>query len=161
MAPKKRSNVRCSPNLGRYKVNIQLLAEQELDVRTIAYQLAFPQELISTTMRDIISELIETQTLNEVLLCQLDKRELSMLTKIIKMSRINDKLLYKIADMFPDAQRRKNELIHKLNIIKGEILAGNNNPSLVSDLVGVLNELLDHKMIQKKFFDQMIADFAC
>jgi len=148
------------PNFGRFYINVQSLADCLLSIQRKHYAYAFPKEMISSYLRDVILKLITDKILDEETFCKLDEREINMLKILIKRSHIDDTLLYKIADMFRDKRELKDRLISRLNITKGEIIAGNNNPSLTSDLASILNELRDNKWIEKKFYDQIMEDFT-
>ena len=148
------------PNFGKYHINVQKLSECLLTVQRESYQSAYPMEMISSYLRDVITCLIRTQKLDEESFVKLEEREINLLKSLIKRSHIDDTLLYQISDMFRDKRERKDRLISRLNITKGEIIAGNNNPSLMSDLVSILNELKDNRWIEKKFYDQIMEDFT-
>ena len=69
---------------------------------------------------------------------------------------------HNIAQITSHTSKERNELISKFNVLRGELLAGNNAPELLPKMRNILLELKAKNLISKSHYDKLINEIiAC
>ena len=83
----------------------------------------------------------------------LDEEEREYLEKVAKMSHLKDKLSSE-----PPKKNEAEKLAHQFEILKGQIIAGNDNVQVVKKFKALLNQLKSLKMLSRSDVNDILTD---
>jgi hypothetical protein len=101
---------------------------------------------MTKAFKDVITNIINTGTIN-----QNDYADLSNNDKKIIDLIFSSHLNYKLHN-----QEFIDELINRFNIIKGEIMIGNNNPDLLKELKIIALQLMDYNVLDFRQINNLL-----
>jgi hypothetical protein len=107
---------------------------------------------ISDKLRSIIINLVQGYKPTTTEINTLSKTEQELYDRLIYLSNLN-----KSVENTQD--KTVNNLKKRLEIISGEIQAGNNNPTLKTELKSILEKLTNFKVISKKSMTDYLKQF--
>jgi hypothetical protein len=141
---------------GKFIIQTKLLNDNILLVKYLSYSPVptIKRMDISDDLRDVILNIIDTSEINYQLAKTLESSEKAILNKLIVKSGLKDQLNYKpklITEHIKD-------IINDYNILRGIIIAGNNNPDVIDKLKSVLTKLVIHKKITQVDADEMLKE---
>lgn len=133
---------------GKFILNVKLLYSNVLYVKypTNAPVKFIKKTTISDTLKEIIVNLFETSEINYQLCYKLSEVEKHLFDQLIVRAGLNMQLNYKREKMNEDIK----DIINEFNILKGEIIAGNNNPTIIQQIKVVLNKLVSCQKITQE-----------
>jgi hypothetical protein len=112
-----------------------------------------PTQPISSKLKNVLITLTGTGSPTFDDINSLDEHEKNLLNKIVKHTKINDRLLV------PTPNRSKEEQDYvRFQILAGELRSGNNNPTLIKELKTILLRLKNSGRIPKKHAHEILED---
>jgi len=109
---------------------------------------------ISDTFKNVFLDIIDTGTINYDLLKKSTYNERDIFNKVMHKCRLSQALKYDESK----AHFTNEELVEQFNIIKGEIIAGNNNKILLIELKTLMHELVKIGKITQTDFDEIMLE---
>ena len=146
-------------SFGNYLINNDVLQKGFLSILyTSGHPIqGFPKVMISSNLKMIINDILFTKKFSEedyTILDDSEKRLFDDLLSFCKLEMIDTIKLYK-HKKYTDKSR--DEDIKQFNILKGEIIAGNDNPDVIKQMKVLVMKLLDQKVITKKDYTKIIT----
>ena len=112
-----------------------------------------PVKKISPEFRDIIKTILEEHKINHRLLSQLGEEEKDLFSNLIRLSHLESRLgLDGYRSFEQDKQLKRFELL------KGEILAGNNNKEILKELKNMVIKFMENGTISKSEGGMILAE---
>lgn len=133
---------------GKYMVSIPHLGNNILKVKYLLNGNdvpSFKASKISDDMADFIEDLIESGKMNERTLNKLDPVEKRLFGKLIKQSGLYEK--YKIRALKNPDEKAEED---RFELVKGEFIAGNDNPAIVKELKHLIIKFMTEDRIPKR-----------
>jgi len=133
---------------GKFALSQNHLKDNKICVRNLktGHNISdFPITLISDDLMDILETFIQTEKLNERQLKKLSQTEKKLFSKLLNRSGLYGK--YKIRVSKTEEEKEEEE---RFNLVKGQIIAGNDNPELVKELKRFLMKFVLEGKIPKK-----------
>ena len=97
---------------------------------------------ISDDFKSLILDLLDTQKINKALQKKLDKNEMDLFENLIRKSGLEEQLDYERSKMDVD------DYVHKFEILRGELVAGQNSRIMKDELIEVI-KILNNKEYNK------------
>lgn len=149
---------RQNPNFGSYVISLNALKKGYLHIRypSGANIPGVKKVIISSVLKKIINDIIFEKRFEESDYEQLGEAEKKLFDDALMMCKIDDKdckLIYK-HKKYNDKER--DEMVNRFNILKGEIIAGNDNPSLVKELKALLFKMQSEKVISRTDYTRIM-----
>jgi len=156
--PKRESLVPNQKNFGNYSLSLNSLKKGFLYVRypSGAAIPHFPKVMISSRFRRIINDLIYEDRFVEEDYTGLDDTEKKLFDDLITLCKLDKKDNVKIYRHKKYSDKDRDEIIKRFNILKGELLAGNDNPNLVKELKLLVIKMQNDKIISKTESNKLI-----
>ena len=133
---------------GKYMVSIPHLGNNILKVKYLINGNdvpSFKSVKVSDNMIDFIEDLVESGKMNERTLNKLEPAEKRLFGKLIKQSGLYEK--YKIRTLKNPAEKAEED---RFELVKGEFIAGNDNPLLVKELKHLIIKFMTEDRIPKR-----------
>jgi hypothetical protein len=140
---------------GKYVVNHDALIKRHrliLKYPSRVNVMNFKQnQVVSPTFVKILSNFLKTRILDRDLYNELDDREQNLLTQLSRISETNLGISTKFS-------KTEKDLMNRFNLLKGEVIAGNNNPEILKELKTMILKLTHENIITKKQRDSLLYD---
>ena len=138
---------------GNYRISLNKLNDNILNLQyKTGHSLnSFKNTIITDELKDIIKSIIDNK-FNDKMLKLLSNDEIYLFEKIIKYSQVLDNYEVKFLD---EQNKRDHE---RFQILKGELLAGNDNPKIKTEMKQILTRYLDNNKISQKEFLKIISN---
>jgi len=133
---------------GKFALSQNHLKDNKICVRNLktGHNISdFPITPISDDLMDILETFIQTEKLNERQLKKLSQTEKKLFSKLLNRSGLYGK--YKIRVSKTEEEKEEEE---RFNLVKGQIIAGNDNAELVKELKRFLMKFVLEGKIPKK-----------
>jgi len=143
--------------IGRYLINKRQLDKDIIAIKRPAGSLiiGLPSQRVSKNTANIIRKIIGGSIPNYNDLNELTDEERLFLSKVVKETRIDDKI------SIPSPNKTDDEKdINQFEILKGQILAGNDNKDLVKNFKIILLKLSKKELIPKTQVKDLLLDMA-
>ena len=116
----------------------------------------FPKQLVSTTFRSLIVQIIYEKKFSEEDYEALDSSEKRLFDDLITFAKLDkvENIKFFKHKRYNDDER--NADIKRFNILRGELTAGNDSQEIVKELKKLLYKLLDQKVIQLRDYNHLI-----
>lgn len=141
---------------GKFIINMVLLDGNILLVKYKSYA-PVPQikrTKITNEFKNSLLYLIDTGEIDYANLQSLDENEKLVFDNLIRRSGLGLALKYNSSKLIENID----DIIDKFNILKGEIIAGNDNPKIIIDIKEVLMKLVRCKKISQEQADDIMKD---
>lgn len=112
-----------------------------------------PTQPISSKLKNVLITLCGTGNPTFEDIHNLDEHEKNLLNKVVKHTKINDRLLVPT----PDRSKEEQDYI-RFQILVGELKSGNNNPTLIRELKTILLRLKNNGRIPKREAHEILED---
>jgi hypothetical protein len=152
----KASGVKFVP-IGRYLINKRQLDKDIIAIKRPAGSTisGLPSQRVSRKLGNVIRKVIGGGIPSFDDFNDLDDDEKSFLSKVAKETRIDEKL------SIPTPKKNEEEKdINQFEILKGQILAGNDNPELVKKFKSVILKLSNKNLIPKGQVRELLLELA-
>lgn len=143
---------------GKYLVNMKYLDQGILALyhETMKRVSAIPQRMISPQFQDIVYTILEKEQLPRSKFYKLSEMEQSFLDDVLRRAWLNEKL-----GMGGNTPSRKkpslaqpcpedDEDMRRFHLLKGIVIAGNNDKRVVNELMSYLHKFVEEKRIEPK-----------
>jgi hypothetical protein len=130
---------------GKYLIHIPSLEKSVLNVKFPSYANVpgFPQRIISKDLKDFFVDLFHNSCINKTLFEKLSSGDQLLFKKLCKQSSV-DKTLGVNCDDSDDSEDLK-----RFELVRGEIMSGNNNPSILKEMKLLTMKLVSSGRIPK------------
>lgn len=158
---KRLSNPDLYKKIGKYVIHIpSLIRKNTLKIFYKSGKLipkhTFDRTTISDLFKNILLDLLENKKFLEEEYNKLDTEERMILDDLIKLTHLditNNKLLNN-HKAYNDEKNKHS--IHRFNLLKGQIIAGNDNPEIMKEIKKHILYLKMNKLIDRKEVDEVL-----
>ena len=142
--------------LGKFMINMTMLHNNELLVKYLSYAPVYKikRRKVSDNFRDIILNLFDTNEMNYQLGKKLSIDEKNLLDDLINRCGLKIDLKFdknKLQDNISD-------IMEDYKVLRGEIIAGNNNPELIQNIKLVIEKLVYHNKLSEQQANEIIDE---
>lgn len=133
---------------GKLALSKKHLNKGQLSVRSLKsgqQNPAIPTCEVSEDFVDILENFLQTEKLNERALKKLDQKEKKLFSTLLNKSGLYGKYKMKVAKTDDEVAEEE-----RFNLVKGEIIAGNDNPEIVKELKRFLMKFVMEGRIPKR-----------
>ena len=143
---------------GKFIIQYKFLLDNILLVKYKSYAPipTIKRQDISDDLKDIIINIFDTGEINYQLGKTLIQSEKDLLTSLITKSGLKEQLKFNKVHLLEDIK----DIINDFNVLKGIIIAGNDNPDIITKIKVVLDKLVLYKRITKKDALEIINDLS-
>lgn len=143
---------------GKFIIQYKFLLDNILLVKYKSYAPipTIKRQDISDDLKDIIINIFDTGEINYQLGKTLNQSEKDLLTSLITKSGLKEQLKFNKVHLLEDIK----DIINDFNVLKGIIIAGNDNPDIITKIKVVLDKLVLYKRITKKDALEIINDLS-
>jgi len=130
---------------GKFIVNLKMLKSQSILLFKYASYAPIPwlkRMVVSDKFKIFWIDLIAKRSIDYELLKECSSDDIKLFEKIILKACLYDDLKYK------PVQSNESEVVEKFEVLRGEIMSGNNNPNIISEIKIVIDKLIDYGKIQ-------------
>jgi hypothetical protein len=106
---------------------------------------------ISNDFKNLIVDLLDTETINVVLQKKLKLNEVELFELLLRVSGLKEQLNYK------KIEQSDEDLVHRFYILRGELTAGNDSEIMKQELISVINILNSKGKINNTDAIELIA----
>jgi hypothetical protein len=148
---------------GKYLVNMKYLHEGILNLyhETMKRVKAIPPRLISKDFQSIIYRILEKGELPRSLFYKLSDAEQTFLREVLKRAWLAEKLGMgdqgRKKGMFEDETDAD---MRRFNLLKGIVIAGNNDKKVVNELMSYLHKFVEERRIEPKMGNDILRNLA-
>jgi hypothetical protein len=152
------------PNLGNYFISLNQLKNGYLRVRypSGSNVFSFPKKKITSDLKTIIQRIIFERQFEEEDYENLSEEEQKLFDDLLDLCSINRTKKSEFTDIVYKHKRHSDKIrdqdIKRFDLLKGQILAGNNNPDILKELKLLLLKMKDKKFISNSDFNRTIYD---
>lgn len=136
---------------GAQYISTGLLNRNKLSLWTIGRRHIYKRELITDDLKYIIKQILKGNYDLEEFTELLEDSEQKVLNEILELCDMEN--IFEIKHYHRD--NSKNKLISKFNIMKDEILIGNDSPELLKDFSELLDVLNEKKMLRAEEYKNL------
>lgn len=134
--------------LGSKQISLTSLNKNKLSIFNKSNNSILKKELITDDLKEIIRSILREDYDLEEEISILSDKEQELLHDLLELCKIDNVFqIHKYHKSKRDIQ--KNKLITKFNVMKDEILIGNDNPELLKEFGELLDVLLENRMLTK------------
>jgi hypothetical protein len=156
---KKKKEKDQDPKFGRYMISINGLKKGVLKLLypSKAPLQTFPHSLISSDLRKIICDVVYEKCFDESEYNRLEEDEQRLFDDLITFCKADNNgglLLYK-HKKYSDKSRDKD--VKRFNILRGELMAGNDNPEILKELKTLLFRMMDQNTITRSEYNKIMS----
>lgn len=140
--------------LGKFMINKNFLNQNILLLKYKTYS-PIPwlrRKTIDDIFKDFWLELLSTKTVSYGLLKQCSSEQVNLVNEIITKSRVNIQFDKNKAIMTPA------DIFERLQILQGELDAGNNNTNIITEAKNVINKLFSINKITEKDKNELLDE---
>lgn len=160
--------------IGRYLINMAQLKKNRIKITYPSYKLMdefqpLTSRVISDNLKNTLMGLIEaaqnpnSQYLKKMFEADykdLDNEERDILANIVDVTQLNQDDSTRRAAMRKVLQGGglREDIIKRFNLLRGEILAGNNNPKLLTEMKALVLKMQQHQLLTKTDANKLMYD---
>lgn len=140
---------------GKFMIHKSLLKQNILLLKYSKSYAPIPwlrRQNIDDIFKDFWEELLQTKTISYGLLKQCSIAQVELVNKIIQNSKIDIEFNKNNAVMTPE------DVMERLELLQGQLEAGNNNPKIITEAKNVINKLYLINKLTKEQADELIED---
>jgi hypothetical protein len=151
---------------GKYLVNMKYLDQGILALyhETMKRVASIPQRMISQQFQDIVYTILEKSQLPRSKVLKLSEMEQSLLDDVLRRAWLNEKL-----GMGGNSPSRKkpslakpssedDEDMRRFHLLKGIVIAGNNDKRVIQELMSYLHKFVEDKRIEPKMGNDILRN---
>lgn len=147
---------------GKYMIHIPSLDKGFLAIKYPSkIQIDYlPKTAISSCMIKIINDILDDNKFSENDYSELEDYEKELFDNLITFSRLNRAEGLNLNKHKKITDKTRDNDIKRFNILKGEVVAGNNNPDIIRELKALLIKLHSNKIINKPDYNKIMEYLA-
>ena len=141
---------------GKYVLHIPSLEKNILNVKynSLTNVQMFPRRKISTQFRDFIINILDTEQMDHNVFKQLTENESNLFHELCRYAGVCNMLGLGLPPVVKDKD------MDRFDLIKGEIIAGNNSPQLLRELKRYILQFLAENKMNKKEAYQLLGEIS-
>ena len=116
----------------------------------------FKQHLISSKLKTLISDIIYEKKFNENDYQHLDDEEKKIFDDLLTLSKLDTSDSLKLYNHRKYNSDEIDRDVKRFNILRGEILAGNDSKEVVKEIKALLFKLLNEKVISQRDYTSLV-----
>ena len=120
----------------------------------------FPKSVISSDFSTLLYEIIDTKKFNTNEYDKLDDNEKELFDRLITFAKISRNDIENMSKHRKITDKQRDIDIKRFNILKGEIVAGNDNPNIIKEMKALLIKLHNEKVISKADFNKIMQNLV-
>lgn len=142
---------------GRYVIHMPSLKKNNLNLKfpSLGYNYDLPITHISDDMKEFIYDLLETERITPKLYNKLTKEEKAMFERVAEKAQLDEVLGIKVENL------EQKEAMKRFEILRGELIAGNDNPEMIKELKKYLLQFMNEGLIPRKEGQSILIELAC
>lgn len=131
--------------LGRYIIHIPSLTKNVLNVKypSMVSIKSLPKRPISTMMKNLLFEMLDNGDFNKKYYNVLDEDEQDLIRDVLYQAEIGEKFGFGLKDT------PYSNIIDRFNLLKSQVIAGNNNKEVITELKQLTSKLVDKSVLNK------------
>ena len=143
---------------GNYLIHVPHLEKGFLSIKypSEAPVKEFPKEIISSCFIRMLNDMIGTKKFNTDDYEELEDYEKELFDRLITFAKIERNDIDNMSKHRKITDKQRDTDIKRFNILKGEIIAGNDNPNVIKEMKSLLVKLHDQKIIGKSDFNKIM-----
>lgn len=139
---------------GKYMINDRFLKKGELLTK---YKKSYAptvikRQKVTKLFESILRNIFDTEEINYELVQDLSEEEQELFKRLISKAGLEDQLDFDERKVEPSPK----QLVEKFNVLKGEILAGNDNALIMSDIKKVVQKLREREIIDDEKMNEIM-----
>lgn len=160
--------------IGRYLINMAQLKKNRIKITYPSYKLMdefqpLTSHVISDNLKNTLMGLIESaqnsdsqylKKMFETDYKDLDNEEREILANIVDITQLNqdDSTRRTAMRKILQGSGLREDIIKRFNVLRGEILAGNNNPKLLTEMKALVLKMQQHQLLTKTDANKLMYD---
>ena len=142
---------------GKYVINKSKLNNNILSIKRPSggSLKEYPSQIITTNLRNMIHQVASGKGISSENIKDFSEEELEYFESLSKVSNLNDRLQIKSEKI-----NKTEEMINKFQIIKGQIIAGNDNKKMIQEFKLLLMKMSSLNMIPKSQTRELMLDLV-
>jgi polyhydroxyalkanoate synthesis regulator phasin len=143
--------------LGKFMINMKLLDRNDLLIKYLSYAPVYQlkRQKVSDDLRDLLHNLLTTGEVNYELGKKMSIHEKELLNDLIIRAGLKIDLKFDKKKL----QEKISDIVEEFKILQGEIIAGNNNPQLISNIKNVIEKLVYHGKLTQIQANEIMEEF--
>lgn len=151
-------------SFGNYDINMNMLSKNKLSVvfpKSNNKPAAFKgSQLISSHLAQIIAEVVNDGKINVELYENLDDLEQKTFDKLAQISKLSYAAGTELYRFQTATDKVRNEKIKRFNLLRSELIAGNDSPEAIKELKALLFYLKEDHIITSIDFNKIMRDIV-
>lgn len=120
----------------------------------------FPKAVISSDFSTLLYEIINTKKFNTKEYDMLEDNEKELFDRLITFAKISRNDIENMTKHRKITDKQRDIDVKRFNILKGEIVAGNDNPNVIKEIKALLIKLHNEKVIGKADFNRIMQNLV-
>lgn len=131
--------------LGRYIIHVPSLTKNVLNIKypSMVSIKSLPKRPISTMIKNLIFEMLDNQDFSKKYYNVLDEEEQDLIRDVLYQAEIGEKFGFGLKDT------PYSTIIDRFNLLKSQVIAGNNNKEVIRELKQLTSKLVDKSVLNK------------
>lgn len=144
-------------HFGRYVIHMPSLKKNKLNLKfpSLGYIPNMPITHVSDEFKDFIYDLLETERITPHIYNKMSKEDKALFDRVAVLSGIDDVLGLKVEDL------EKKEAMKRFEILRGELVAGNDNQALVKEFKTYLIKFMNENIIPRREGQNLLLELMC
>ena len=140
---------------GKYIINIRDLLNNVLFIRYKSYaDSKMKRRNVSDKLKQLLFYIFDTSELNYNMIKELENEEYEFFNTIMNKSGLTINYNYDKKK----GRENKEDIIEEFNVLKGEIMASNDNPEIIKKARDCVKKLFRHKLIDEDEYLELLED---
>ena len=141
---------------GKYSIHMPSLQKGIMKIANVSRKHMIPPKMVGESFVHLIYKLLDDGVLDKTMYNGLDSEEQQYLIQIARLCNIQDTLGFGIK-LTPQEQ----EDIKQFELLKGTIIAGNNDPTTLDELKRYILKFIHTGQIDRSFGQSLLCEIAC
>lgn len=143
---------------GKYLIHIPSLNNGYINLKYKSYSKIknFPKKIITSKVQNLIKNILKNGEFSQTSYDKLSKSDKKQFDQIIEFSKLADEEARRFLNYKSQKSEDRDKDIQRFELLKGEIMSGNNNPVVIQELKMLVLKLANDGNISKKDFNDIM-----